>query len=81
MVRSKGYWIVGGKRLVNRVIHQCLKCKKLRGKLYHQKMADLPSERITPSPPFTYVGLDVFGHGKSQLVAPEEDTLTVNDGQ
>ena len=24
-------------------------------------MADLPSGRITPSPPFTYVGLDVFG--------------------
>ncbi|CAB4006040.1 Hypothetical predicted protein [Paramuricea clavata] len=61
MVRSKGFWIVGGKRLVNRVIHQCLKCKKLRGKLHQQKMADLPSERITPSAPFTFVGLDVFG--------------------
>ena len=25
-------------------------------------MADLPSERVTPSPPFTYSGMDVFGH-------------------
>ena len=61
MTRGKGFWIVGGKRLVNRVINQCLNCRRLRGKLQHQKMADLPSERLTPSPPFTYVGLDVFG--------------------
>lgn len=61
MVRSKGYWIVGGKRLVNKIIHQCIKCRKLRGKQQHQKMADLPVQRVTPAPPFTYVGLDVFG--------------------
>lgn len=61
MVRGRGLWVVGGKRLVNRVIHQCLNCRKLRGKFHHQKMADLPTERLTPSPPFTYVGLDVFG--------------------
>ncbi len=61
MIRGKGFWIVGGKRLVNRVINQCLNCRRLRGKLQDQKMADLPTERLTPSPPFTYVGLDVFG--------------------
>ena len=61
LVRAKGYWIIGGKRLINRVIHQCLKCRKLRGQQVHQKMADLPAQRLTPAPPFTYVGLDVFG--------------------
>lgn len=61
LVRAKGYWVIGGKRLVNRVIHQCLKCRKLRGQQVHQKMADLPVQRLTPAPPFTYVGLDVFG--------------------
>ena len=50
-----------GKRLISRVIHHCLKCKKLRGKFQFQKMADLPIDRLTPSPPFTFVGLDVFG--------------------
>ena len=25
-------------------------------------MVDLPTERITPAPPFTYTGMDVFGH-------------------
>ena len=61
LVRARGYWIIGGKRLINRVIHQCLKCRKLRGQQVHQKMADLPPQRLTPTPPFTYVGLDVFG--------------------
>jgi hypothetical protein len=61
LIRAKGYWIIGGKRLVNSVIHHCVKCRKLRGQQVHQKMADLPVQRLTPAPPFTYVGLDVFG--------------------
>jgi hypothetical protein len=61
MIRNKGFWIVGGKRLVNQVIDQCLNCRRLCWKLKHQKMADLPAERLTPSPPFTYIGIDVFG--------------------
>ena len=62
IVRAKlGYWIIGGKRIINRVIYRCFKCRKQRGKLQNQKMADLPIERLTPAPPFTYVGLDVFG--------------------
>ncbi|XP_036952753.1 uncharacterized protein LOC119018863 isoform X3 [Acanthopagrus latus] len=60
-IRAAGYWIIGGKRLVSSVIHKCITCRKLRGKLEHQKMADLPADRLTPEPPFTSVGLDVFG--------------------
>lgn len=33
----------------------------LRGKLEQQKMADLPADRLTPTPPFTFVGVDTFG--------------------
>lgn len=43
------------------VIHTCVICRKLRGRLEHQKMADLPADRPIPEPPFTTVGLDVFG--------------------
>lgn len=43
------------------VIHKCVICHKLQGRLEHQKMADLPADRLTPGPPFTTVGLDVFG--------------------
>ncbi|XP_021370175.1 uncharacterized protein LOC110461160 [Mizuhopecten yessoensis] len=60
-LRSNGFWLIGAKRLVSSVIGQCVVCRKLRGKLMHQKMADLPEERLTPGPPFTTVGFDVFG--------------------
>ncbi|KAJ8356530.1 hypothetical protein SKAU_G00193240 [Synaphobranchus kaupii] len=57
-VRAAGYWIIGSKRFF---IHKCVICRKLRGRLEDQKMADLPADRLTPEPPFTSVGLDVFG--------------------
>lgn len=60
-VRSTGLWIVGGKRSISNVIHKCVLCRKLRGQMEQQKMADLPPERLQIDPPFSYVGLDVFG--------------------
>ncbi|XP_039534522.1 uncharacterized protein LOC120483523 [Pimephales promelas] len=60
-IRAAGLWILGGKALINSVLHKCIICRKLRGKLEEQRMADLPSERLKTCPPFTYVGLDVFG--------------------
>ena len=61
LVRRSGFWIIGGKRLINSILEKCIKCKKLRGKGQIQKMADLPMDRVSPVPPFSYVGLDVFG--------------------
>ncbi|XP_034385145.1 uncharacterized protein LOC117728451 [Cyclopterus lumpus] len=60
-IRAAGLWILGGKRLINSVLHKCIICRRLRGKLEEQRMADLPPERLKICPPFTYVGLDVFG--------------------
>ncbi|XP_064475521.1 uncharacterized protein LOC135389399 [Ornithodoros turicata] len=60
-IRTAGFWIVGTKRSIGAVIHKCAQCRKLRGRLEEQKMADLPKERVSTEPPFTYVGLDVFG--------------------
>ncbi|KAG5262246.1 hypothetical protein AALO_G00293800 [Alosa alosa] len=60
-IRAAGLWIVAGNRLVSSVLYHCVTCRKLRGKLEVQKMADLPPERLDTSPPFSYVGLDVFG--------------------
>ena len=36
-------------------------CKKLRGQTLTQHMADLPADRTETHPPFTNVGMDVFG--------------------
>lgn len=61
MVRQMGYWISGGKRLIYQLISRCVKCQRLRGRMCQQQMSDLPDARLTPAPPFTYVGVDVFG--------------------
>ena len=61
-VRSAGFWKTRGKKLVASIIHQCVPCRKLRGQLEHQKMSDLPQDRLEVTPPFTNVGVDTFGH-------------------
>jgi hypothetical protein len=44
------------------IISECVVCRRQRGKIAEQKMADLPLERImTDIPPFTNVGVDYFG--------------------
>ncbi|XP_030274392.1 uncharacterized protein LOC115582541 [Sparus aurata] len=48
-------------RLISSVIHKCVTCRKLRGRLEVQKMANLPADRVKVDPPFTHFGLDVFG--------------------
>ncbi|KAI4894290.1 hypothetical protein NFI96_004725 [Prochilodus magdalenae] len=60
-IRSDGIWIVGAKRCIARHLFKCVLCKKLRGRTAEQKMSDLPSERLSTEPPFTNVGIDVFG--------------------
>ena len=60
-VRARGYWVIGLNSLVKSLIRACVTCQALRGDTLGQKMADLPSDRAECSPPFTYVGVDIFG--------------------
>ena len=60
-IRSCGYWIIGGSSVVTKLIGSCATCKKLRAAFQGQKMADLPEDRLEPTPPFTYCGADYFG--------------------
>ncbi|XP_061185131.1 uncharacterized protein LOC133193178 [Saccostrea echinata] len=61
-IRSSGFWIVGGKRLVSSILHQCVTCRKLRKVPEYQKMSNLPEDRLIPGqPPFSTVGVDIFG--------------------
>ena len=59
-VLQEGFHIEGGKRLINKYIKSCVICKKFRGPLSSQLMADLPSDRLAETPPFSDVGIDVF---------------------
>ena len=71
LVRER-FWIPRGRPLVKKVLQKCTVCKRLRGPTEIQKMADLPSERLTPhKPAFQSVGVDCFGpfqvkRGRSQ---------------
>ena len=71
-VRKK-YWIVRGRHCVKNFLRNCMICKRLRAQPSQQRLADLPSERITEQQtPFTHIGIDYFGpyyikSGRSQL--------------
>lgn len=66
------YWIVNANSVVRHLLSKCVVCRRLRGSVGEQRMADLPKERITPAPPLTYCGVDYFGpfyirEGRKQL--------------
>ena len=60
-VRQRGYWIVNGNSNVRRIIAKCVTCRHLRGRVGEQIMGNLPPDRTTEAPPFTYCGVDYFG--------------------
>lgn len=60
-IRDAGLWLVGVKKCIRGTLFRCVTCRRLRGKIEHQLMADLPADRLQVAPPFTYIGLDVFG--------------------
>ena len=56
------FWIVKGNSVVRRVIGRCLGCRRRHRPPESQKMADLPSDRVTAEEPvFTRTGVDYFG--------------------
>ena len=60
-LRQTGYWIIDGRSSISHQLQRCVTCRKFRGSPQVQKMANLPEERLTPVPPFSYTGMDVFG--------------------
>ena len=60
-VRSAGYWVISANSMTRSIISKCVRCRMLRGKLGQQRMADLPIDRVSAAPPFTYCGVDMFG--------------------
>ncbi|XP_071085478.1 uncharacterized protein [Haliotis cracherodii] len=56
------FWVISARRTIRKVLKDCVKCKRLQGKRSHQKMANLPEDRVTPGkPPFAHTGVDCFG--------------------
>ena len=61
-IRENGYYPVGGRKRIDRIIAPCIYCRILRAPTMTQKMADLPEHRLHRTPPFYHCGIDVFGH-------------------
>ena len=59
-LRSK-YWVIHANAAVRQYISKCVLCRRLKSPVLEQKMADLPPERSSTEPPFTYTGVDLFG--------------------
>ena len=56
------FWIVRGRNLVQKIVKDCVTCRKLRQYPYTTLMADLPPERLKVfSPPFSVTRVDLFG--------------------
>lgn len=55
------YWIVNGRSYIRRILNDCVLCKRLKKQTCQQLMGELPIERITPTRPYSKVGLDFAG--------------------
>ena len=56
------YWILQGRRQVQKVVRRCRKCIRPIGKSYSMpNIPQWPTERIISSAPFSFTGLDYFG--------------------
>nr|CAH7746010.1 unnamed protein product [Callosobruchus chinensis] len=55
------YWIIGGRRLCNKVISKCIVCYRYRAKALTPIMASLPEQRLNPRLPFQVTGVDYAG--------------------
>jgi hypothetical protein len=55
------YWIIGAERLAKSAKYKCVTCRELSANVETQVMADLPAERMTPSNPFRFTSVDLFG--------------------
>ncbi|XP_067927903.1 uncharacterized protein [Watersipora subatra] len=60
-IREAGYWLVNSTGQIKNLIGKCVNCKRLRKAPATQLMGQLPEERLARTPPFTHVGVDVFG--------------------
>ncbi len=53
--------MVRGRKLAQKIVDNCVTCRRLKAQRCQQIMSDLPSERITPANPFEYTTVDLFG--------------------
>lgn len=58
---AQHYWILPAKKLINSVVHSCVRCFKTKPKNEHPLMGDLPPNRVSPNAVFSSVTSDFAG--------------------
>ena len=60
-LREAGFYMMGSLKIIKQLVKECCICRVLRAPTQTQMMSDLPVSRLEETPPFSNVGLDVFG--------------------
>ncbi|XP_053686784.1 uncharacterized protein LOC128736332 [Sabethes cyaneus] len=55
------FWIVGGTSAARKTCRACVECVRAKPAPLHQLMGQIPSDRLTPNPPFSITGIDYAG--------------------
>lgn len=55
------FWPISGRNLARKTVHDCICCFKAKPRFGYPLMGELPSERVTPSLPFSISGVDYCG--------------------
>lgn len=55
------YWLIAGRRTINQLVRNCVKCCRVKGLTSHQMMGNLPASRINVGRVFSKSGLDYAG--------------------
>ena len=58
---QKRAWVIRGRIIAQKVVDKCVVCKKAKARACQQIMGDLPEERSSPSAPFQFTSVDLFG--------------------
>lgn len=57
----ESFWIVGGRNLARKIVHDCIRCRRFKPETITPMMGDLPAARVSPSYPFCNTGVDYAG--------------------
>lgn len=55
------YWILSAKNVVRKVLHQCIRCFRVKPTGFNPVMGKLPVPRVNPARPFSTCGMDYAG--------------------
>lgn len=57
----EAWWPIGGRNLARKVVHDCVKCARLKAETLKPIMGNLPGKRLVPGFPFMFCGVDYAG--------------------